>query len=72
MKYHGLASTLTIGLTLVLFLAALFLNGFTHDVLLEAGVFLVSVKLILAAHKSKMDLTRIEEKLDLIIKKTSK
>ena len=69
MKYYDIASISTIALTLVLFLIALFLTGFTHDLLLEGGVFLVSVKLILGAYKSKVDLMRIEEKLDLIIKK---
>lgn len=69
MKLFDLASLMTIALTLILFLASLFLTGFTHDLLLESGVFLVSVKLILGAHKNKLDLSRIEEKLDLIISK---
>jgi hypothetical protein len=47
------------GLTLVLFIVALFAKGFTHDLLLEAGVFLVSVKLILAAYKSSVSNQRI-------------
>lgn len=46
------ASLLTIILTCALFVAALFVKGWTHDLLLEAGVFLVSVKLILAGYKS--------------------
>ena len=46
------ASTLTIAATLLLFGIALFTKGLTHDLLLEAGVFLVSVKLILAGYKS--------------------
>ncbi len=69
MKYFDLASIVTIAFTLILFVASLYLTGFTHDLLLESGVFLVSVKLILGAHKSKLDLQRIEEKLDLILKK---
>ena len=36
-------SLVVIVLTLPLFLLALFLKGFTHELLLEAGVFLVSV-----------------------------
>jgi hypothetical protein len=47
------------GLTLALFVAALFAKGFTHDLLLEAGVFLVSVKLILVAYKNSVSNRRI-------------
>jgi hypothetical protein len=35
-----------------LFVVALVSKGFTHDLLLEAGVFLVSVKLMIMAHKN--------------------
>lgn len=38
-------------ITLVLFIAALYAKGMTHDICLEAGVFLVSVKLIIMAFK---------------------
>ena len=48
------ASVLTIFITLVLFGIALFAKGLTHDLLLEAGVFLVSVKLILTSFKSNL------------------
>jgi hypothetical protein len=34
--------------------AALYFTGFTHDLRLEAGVFLVSVKLILMSYKNKV------------------
>jgi len=51
-------------ITLTLFVAALFTKGFTHDLFLEAGVFLVSVKIILMAYQNKMTTRRIEEKLD--------
>lgn len=51
-KHVDPASLLVIALTLVLFLAALVVKGFGHDLLLEAGVFLVSVKLIIMAYKS--------------------
>ncbi len=44
-------SLIIIALTFALFLTALFFTGFTHDILLEAGVFLVSVKLILMNYK---------------------
>jgi hypothetical protein len=45
-------SVVVIALTLVLFIASVFVTGFTHDLLLESGVFLVSVKLILMAQKN--------------------
>jgi hypothetical protein len=64
-------SLLTIVITLVLFIVALFTKGFTHDLLLEAGVFLVSVKLILMAYKNSVvsrkilaDLQQIQSRLD--------
>jgi hypothetical protein len=36
-------------LTLVLFIVAAFIKGFSHELLLETGVLLVSVKLILVS-----------------------
>ena len=53
-KRFDLWSIVVIALTLVLFIVALFLKGLTHDLLLEAGVFLVSVKLIMMSHKSSV------------------
>lgn len=47
-------------MTLVLFLLALILQGFNHHLLLEAGVFLVSVKLILMAKKNAETESRME------------
>ena len=38
--------------TLLLFIGALMTKGLTHDLLLEAGVFLVSVKLMIMAYKN--------------------
>jgi hypothetical protein len=45
-------SVIVMAVTLILFVLALFMTGFTHDLLLEAGVFLVSVKLILMSYKN--------------------
>jgi hypothetical protein len=45
-------SLIVIVITFILFAIALFTKGFTHDLLLEAGVFLVSVKLILMAYRN--------------------
>lgn len=55
-----------IAITFVLFFAALFTKGLTHDMLLEGGVFLVSVKLILMSHKSSVATKNLEKRLDEI------
>jgi hypothetical protein len=59
-------SLLVIVFTLGLFLIALFTKGITHDLLLEAGVFLVSVKLILMGYKNSASNDSIQQKLDEI------
>ncbi len=46
-------SIIIIFITFILFLAALYFTGITHDILLEAGVFLVSVKLIIMSFQNK-------------------
>lgn len=56
----------TIALTLLLFIAALFVKGFTHDLLLETGVFLVSVKLVLMSYKSGVATDAIRAELAAI------
>jgi len=53
-------------LTFVLFAVALFNKGITHEVLLEAGVFLVSVKLILLTHKNSVLGETLSQRLDRI------
>ena len=58
-----LGSLLVIATTLVLFVVALLTKGLTHDILLEAGVFLVSVKLILMAHKNSVASKKISIEL---------
>jgi hypothetical protein len=57
------SSFVVIFLTLALFLLALFMKGFTQEVLLEAGVFLVSVKLILMSHKNSVSAKKMDERL---------
>lgn len=54
-------------ITLILFAVALFEKGITHDMLLEAGVFLVSVKLLMMAYKTHRAEERVTEKLDAIM-----
>jgi hypothetical protein len=68
MKHFDKGSLAVIAITLSLFVLALFFTGFTHALLLEAGVFLVSVKLIAMAYKSsvrdeeiKKDLAQIKD-----------
>lgn len=48
------ASLTVVIITFVLFAAAIVEKGLTHDLLLEAGVFMVSVKLILMNAKAGM------------------
>jgi hypothetical protein len=79
MRKHLDGSTqFTLVITLVLFVVALFEKGFTHDLLLEAAVFLVSAKLVLLSYKASVNndaitaqlaqvsqsLTRIEHTLE--------
>jgi hypothetical protein len=52
-KLLDVGSYLTIAITLVLFVVALFIKGLTHDLLLEAGVFLVSAKLVLMSYQNR-------------------
>ncbi len=63
MKHFDIGSILVIIITFVLFVLALFVTGFTHDILLEAGVFLVSVKLIVLAYKASVSSNKIEQEL---------
>ena len=51
-KHFDTASLVVIGITLVLFVLALFTKGLSHDLFLESAVFLVSVKLILMAYRN--------------------
>ena len=69
-KYFDAGSLMVILITFVLFVLALFTQGFTHDLFLEAGVFLVSVKLIIMSYRNNVsnhllvkELTEIKEYL---------
>jgi hypothetical protein len=53
-------------LTIGLFSLSLAVKGFTHELFLEAGVFLVSVKLILMAGKNAASEERVERQLSQI------
>jgi len=75
-KHFGKGSLVVIIITFVLFGVALFAKGFTHDLLIEVAVFLVSVKLILmtysnsvASKKLEKKLSDIEEKIEQLLEK---
>ena len=59
-------SLAVIVLTFVLFIVALFIKGLTHEILLEAGVFLVSIKLIMMSYKNSVLAKKMEFQLDRI------
>jgi hypothetical protein len=59
-----LGSRLVIVITLALFVAALLVKGFGHDLLLEAAVFLVSVKLIIMAARHGVSDQEMRRRLD--------
>ena len=67
-KTISTANYMIILITFLLFALALFTKGFTHDLLLETGVFLVSVKLILMAYSNKLATASIVKKLDEVKK----
>jgi len=58
-EYFSVTSGIIIVITFILFTLALFTKGLTHDIFLEAGVFLVSVKIIMLSYKNGADLKRL-------------
>jgi hypothetical protein len=65
-RYIDAGSIIIIVITFVLFGIALFTKGFTHDILLEVGVLLVSVKLIMMAFKNANHSRKLENDLSEI------
>jgi hypothetical protein len=65
-KYVDIGSLAIITVTFVLFAIALLVKGFTHDLFLEAGIFLVSVKLIVMAYKNNIGGKKIAKELHVI------
>jgi hypothetical protein len=61
-----LGSKVVIVVTFVLFTAAVWMKGIGHEILLEAGVFLVSVKLILMAYKNSVASRQLDARLGRI------
>lgn len=68
-KNFDLANFITIALTFILFVIALFVTGFTKGLLLEAGVLLVSIKIILMAAATRDTNKEIIKKLNEINEK---
>ncbi len=71
MKKQDLGNILIIAITFILFAIALFTTGFTKDLLVEAGVLLVSIKIIMMNRANAISnkellkkLNEINEKLD--------
>jgi hypothetical protein len=60
-KNFDIGSVFVIIITLILFGVALFTKGVTHDLLLEAGVFLLSVKLIMMFYKNSVLSQKLEK-----------
>lgn len=65
-KHFDTGSMIVIIVTFVLFTIALFTKGLTHALLLEAGVFLVSVKLILMAYQNSVHVKSFRKELQEI------
>lgn len=70
-KHFDLGSLVVIVVTFILFVSAVFTKGFTHDILLESAVFLVSVKLIIMAYKNIDSTESLHRKLDEIYTKVN-
>ena len=72
----AIVTIIIIVITLGLFVAALFTKGVTHDIFLEAGVLLISIKIILLSYRNNAIVKNIQKQLNdmnsllLINKKT--
>ena len=66
MKYFDPGIIIVIVITVLLFTVALFVKGFTHDLLLEAGVLLVSIKLIMMAYRNSLNYSDLKKELNEI------
>lgn len=65
--YLDFGSLAVMVITFILFSVALFVKGFTHDLFLEAGIFLVSAKIIITGYRSNIAENRVQQKLDEIL-----
>lgn len=66
-RFLDTGSLIVAAVTLLLFVAALFVKGLTHDLFLETGVFLVSVKIILMTHRNAVATKEMNQKIDKVL-----
>ncbi len=67
-----ISNVIVIAVTAILFIVAIFAKGFTHDLLIEAAVLLVSVKLIIMNQKNKIMEQKILDAIEEIKKMQSR
>jgi hypothetical protein len=65
-KYFDRGTIIVIIITVLLFTVALFVKGFTHNLLLEAGVLLVSIKLIMMAYRNSLNYSDLKKEMSEI------
>ena len=65
-KYFDAGTIIVILITVLLFTVALFVKGFTNALLLEAGVLLVSIKLIIMAYRNSLNYNDLKKELNEI------
>lgn len=64
---------LVIAITAILFITSIFVNGLSHDLLLETGVLMVSIKLIMMNRKNanmEKEILKELNHIKLILNKT--
>jgi len=66
MKYFDPGVIIVIVITVLLFTVALFVKGFTYNLLVEAGVLLVSIKLIMMAYRNSLNYSDLKKDLNEI------
>ena len=64
LQHLDIMSQVVIFTTFALFAIALFIKGFGHGLLLEAGVFLSSVKLIMMVYRNSLLAKDLNNRLD--------
>ena len=68
-----MGSLVIIFITFTLFVVSLFQKGLSHEILIDTGIFLVSVKLIVMSFKNNLymkDLNQQLEEIKKLIKKS--
>ena len=59
----AIVTIIIILITVGLFVAAIFTKGLTHDIFLEAGVLLISIKIILLSYRNNAIVKNIQKQL---------